>query len=220
MTFTSFVPVPSDVVGLSQAAERPQGLDGATIGIMHNCKPNGRELLSAIADLLCERFSIKEVVAPVRSEGIMLPSVAQLDDLAAKCDVVLSGLGDCGSCSACSLHVAIDFERRGVPAVAICTKPFLKSSQAMAARQGFEGYRFVMVEHPVSSLGPDEIRERAREALPQVLVDPRDRRPGGCGAGRSDAGRPRSAPSLLTPGRSPPAGTMTEGVNRWCARST
>ncbi len=169
MTFTSFVPVPSDVVGLSQAAERPQGLDGATIGIMHNCKPNGRELLSAIADLLSERFSIKEVVAPVRSEGIMLPSVAQLDDLAAKCDVVLSGLGDCGSCSACSLHVAIDFERRGVPAVAICTKPFLKSSQAMAARQGFEGYRFVMVEHPVSSLGPDEIRERAREALPQVL---------------------------------------------------
>ena len=169
MTLTSYVPVPSDVVGMSQAAERPQGLDGATIGIMHNCKPNGRELMSAIADLLCERFAIKEVVAPVRSEGIMLPSVQQLDDLAAQCDVVLSGLGDCGSCSACSLHVAIDFERRGVPAVAICTKPFLKSSQAMAARQGFEGYRFVMVEHPVSSLGPDEIRQRAREALPQVL---------------------------------------------------
>jgi len=140
MTFTSYVPVPSDVVVLSQAAARPQGLDGATIGIMHNCKKNGRELMSAIADLLCEEFAIKEVVAPVRSEGIMLPSVAQLDDLAAQCDVVL-----------------------------ICTKPFLKSSQAMAARQGFEGYRFVMVEHPVSSLGPDEIRERAREALPQVL---------------------------------------------------
>jgi hypothetical protein len=169
VTFTSYVPVPSDVVALSQAAERPQGLDGATIGIMHNCKPNGRELMSAIADLLCEQFAIKEVVAPVRSAGIMLPTVEQLDDLAAKCDVVLSGLGDCGSCSACSLHVAIDFERRGVPAVAICTNPFLKSSQAMAARQGFEGYRFVMVEHPISSLGPDEIRARAREALPQVL---------------------------------------------------
>jgi hypothetical protein len=159
MTLTSYVPVPSDVVVLSQAAPRPQGLDGATIGIMHNCKPNGRELMSAIADLLCEEFAIKEVVTPVRSEGIM----------AAKCDIVLSGLGDCGSCSACSLHVAIDFERRGVPAVAICTTPFLKSSQAMATRQGFEGYRFVMVEHPVSSLGPDEIRARAREALPQVL---------------------------------------------------
>ena len=179
--------------------ERPQGLDGATIGIMHNCKPNGRELLSAIADLLCEEFSIKEVVAPVRSEGIMLPSVEQLDDLAAKCDVVLSGLGDCGSCSACSLHVAIDFERRGVPAVAICTKPFVKSSQAMAARQGFEGYRFVMVEHPVSSLGPDEIRERAREALPQVLSILGDRRTHRFGAGGSDAGRPRSAPSFVTP---------------------
>ena len=66
MTLTSYVPVPSDVVVLSQAAARPQGLDGATIGIMHNCKPNGRELMSAIADLLCEEFAIKEVVTPVR----------------------------------------------------------------------------------------------------------------------------------------------------------
>ncbi len=79
----------------------------------------------------------------------MLPSDAQIDDMAAQCDVVITGLGDCGSCSACSLHVALDFERRGVPAVAICTTPFLKSGKAMAARQGFPDYEFVMVEHPL-----------------------------------------------------------------------
>jgi hypothetical protein len=169
-----------------------------TIGIMHNCKPNGRELMSAIADLLCARFSIKEVVAPVRSEGIMLPSVEQLDDLAAQCDVVFSGLGDCGSCSACSLHVAIDFERRGVPAVAICTTPFLKSSQAMAARQGFEGYRFVMVPGVESGTGGDPGAGPGGSAA--GAVDPRGRRPHRFGSGRSDAGRPRSAPSLVTPG--------------------
>jgi hypothetical protein len=170
MSFTSLVPVPSDAVGAAEAAPRPQGLDGATIGIMYNCKPNGPELMSAIADLLCEEFDIKAVIGPVRAEGVMLPTAEQLDDMASKCDVVLTGLGDCGSCSACSLHVAIDFERRGVPTVAICTKPFLKSGQAMAARQGFTGYEFVMVEHPLSSLPIEELRERAREALPQVLA--------------------------------------------------
>jgi hypothetical protein len=170
MTFTAIVPVPTDTVASSQVARRPLGLDGATVGIMYNVKPNGPELMTAIADLLREQFDIKEVVGPVRAEGVMLPTEQQLDDMAARCDIVITGLGDCGSCSACSLHVATDFERRGVPTVAICTKPFLKSGQAMAARQGFPGYEFVMVEHPLSSLDMDELRERAKEALPQVLA--------------------------------------------------
>jgi hypothetical protein len=169
MTITTLVPIPSDAVAASLIAPRPQGLDRATIGIMCNVKRNGPELMSAIAELLCAEFEIKEVVGPIRTEGTMLPSDEQLADMAARCDVVITGLGDCGSCSACTLHVAADFERRGTPAVAICTKPFLKSGQAMAARQGMPAFRFVMVEHPLSSLPADEVRERAKEALPQVL---------------------------------------------------
>ena len=160
---------------MSQAAERPQGLDGVTVGIMHNCKPNGRELLSAIADLLSERFSIKEVVAPVRSEGIMLPSVEQLDDLAAKCDVVLSGLGDCGSCSACSLHVAIDFERRGVPAVAIWHQAIPQVEPGHGGPPRLRGLSVRDGGAPRVQPGADEIRERARGGSPSGAVDPRGR---------------------------------------------
>jgi hypothetical protein len=170
MTITTLVPVPSDAVAASALAPRPRGLDGATIGIMCNVKRNGPELTAAIADLLRAEFDIAGVVGPVRAAGTMLPSQEQLDDMAARCDIVLTGLGDCGSCSACSIHVAADFERRGVPAVAVCTKPFLRSGQAMAARQGMPELRFVMVDHPLSSLSIDEIRERAQDALPQVLA--------------------------------------------------
>jgi hypothetical protein len=169
MTITTLVPVPGDAVAASLVAPRPRTLDGATIGIMCNVKRNGPELMSAIVDLLRAEYGVAEVMGPVRAAGTMLPSEDQLAAMAARCDVVITGLGDCGSCSACSIHVAADFERRGVPAVAICTTPFLRSSQAMAARQGLPGYRFVMVGHPVSSLAPAEVRDRAGEALPQVL---------------------------------------------------
>lgn len=168
MTITALIPVPLDAESDSPQAPRPGDLTGLTVGIMYNMKPNGRELLSAIADLLVERYGMV-ATEPMRTEGVFLPSPEQFDNMTAACDVLLVGLGDCGSCSACSVHVAIDFERRGIPAAAICTTPFLKSGEAMSKRQGFAGYGFAMVEHPLSSLTIDELRERAEDALPQVL---------------------------------------------------
>ncbi len=171
MTFRSLIPVadPDEALDATDAAARARSLDGATIGIMHNMKPNGPELLTAIAELLCERYEIRKVVGPVRTHGILLPTEEQLDAMAGECDVVLTGLGDCSSCSAMSTHVAIDFERRGVPAVVVGTTPFERSVKAMAIRQGYPEFEFAKVEHPVSSLDMDALRERAREALPQVL---------------------------------------------------
>lgn len=169
MAYETLIPVPGEVVGSAYAARRPQTLDGARVGVMYNSKPNAPELLGAIMDILTATFDIKKVVGMVRSEGVMLPSEQQLAEMAEQCDVVITGLGDCSSCSACTINVAVDFERRRVPAVAICTEPFLASGQAMAARHGFNGYRFVMIEHPLSSLSMDQLRERARQAVPQVL---------------------------------------------------
>jgi hypothetical protein len=171
MTFRSLVPVadPNEGIESTEAACRTLCLDDATIGIMYNAKPNGRELLTAIAELLCVRYPIKKVVGPIRTEDAMLPSEAQLDAMAAETDLVLTGLGDCGSCSALSTHVAIDFERRGIPAVMVGTTPFEKSVKAMATRQGYPDFEFVKVTHPLGSLDMDALRERALEALPQVL---------------------------------------------------
>ena len=40
----------------------------------------------------------------------------------------------------------------------------------MAKRRGFPTYRYILVEHPLSSAKPDGVRERAKKALPQVLA--------------------------------------------------
>ncbi|GGC48674.1 UGSC family (seleno)protein [Chelatococcus reniformis] len=169
MSITTIIPVPSDKVAASKGATRLPSVKGSTVGIMFNIKQNGSELLSAIGDLLREQHDAKAVLPPVKTAGIYLPTEEQLKDVADKADMVLVGLGDCGSCSACSVQVAAEFERAGVPAVAICTTPFLKSGQAMAARQGLPNLRFVTIEHPLSSLTIDELRERAKEAVSQVV---------------------------------------------------
>ena len=39
----------------------------------------------------------------------------------------------------------------------------------MARVQGFDNYRYATIVHPISSLGAEQIRERAHAALPQVL---------------------------------------------------
>jgi hypothetical protein len=169
MSLSVYIPVPGESVELSKIAARPRTLDGAVVGLVNNNKANGPALLSAIGRLLQANFALKGIVGPIRTDNVYFPSEGQYKELAEQCDVIILGLGDCGSCSACSVHVATDFELLGVPAVAVCTKPFLASGNAMATRQGFDGFRFVRVEHPLSSLSADDLEVRAREALPQVL---------------------------------------------------
>jgi len=61
------------------------------------------------------------------------------------------------------------FEKRGIPAAAIITHTFTASANAMARRNGFPDYRYAMIPHPLSSLSPDQVRQRAREVLPEIL---------------------------------------------------
>jgi hypothetical protein len=63
---------------------------------------------------------------------------------------------------------AIIFEKLGVPAVPIITKPFQPTAQAIAKLHGFDGYSYAVVDHPITSLGADELADRARVAAPIV----------------------------------------------------
>ena len=61
------------------------------------------------------------------------------------------------------------FERKGIQTAAILTDVFRRPGDAMARVQGFAGYRYAVITHPISSLSPAQVRERAEQALPQVL---------------------------------------------------
>jgi hypothetical protein len=67
------------------------------------------------------------------------------------------------------LHDGIELEQRGVPTAVICTDQFVASAKAQAAICGNPDYPFVVVPHPIGSLTPVELRERARAATGQVV---------------------------------------------------
>jgi hypothetical protein len=61
------------------------------------------------------------------------------------------------------------FEGRGIPAASITTDAFVASGTAMASARGYPNYRYAMIPHPLSSLTPEQVEERAHEILPEVL---------------------------------------------------
>jgi hypothetical protein len=61
------------------------------------------------------------------------------------------------------------FERKGIQTAAIVTHTFTRPGDAMARVQGFTNYEYVLMTHPISSLDQQQVRERAEQALPQVL---------------------------------------------------
>ena len=62
------------------------------------------------------------------------------------------------------------FERKGVQTAAIVTHTFHRTGDAMARVQGFPDYRYASITHPISNLNQEQIRERAKAALPDILA--------------------------------------------------
>lgn len=67
------------------------------------------------------------------------------------------------------MHDGVTFEGLGIPTAVVCTEPFIPTAKSMAKILGMPDYPFVTVTHPLGSLKPDELNERARMALPQVM---------------------------------------------------
>lgn len=63
---------------------------------------------------------------------------------------------------------AVQFEELGLPAAAILTEPFRATGLVMAALQGFAGYPFATVPHPVASLSPEQVTALADAVTPAV----------------------------------------------------
>ncbi|MFQ5849417.1 MAG: hypothetical protein ACE5JU_02370 [Candidatus Binatia bacterium] len=61
------------------------------------------------------------------------------------------------------------FERKGVPAATIVTEPFVPTGRAMAEAWGVPDYRFLVMPHPTANLTEEQLDQRAREIVPQVV---------------------------------------------------
>ena len=68
------------------------------------------------------------------------------------------------------MYDSLNLEALRVPAIAICTEPFESGAKAIANLGGMPDYPFALIQHPIGSLTPEQIRERAIETAPQIIA--------------------------------------------------
>jgi hypothetical protein len=156
--------------GAAVLAPQRVRLDGATIGLLENTKQNAALLLAELGELLKQRHGVVATVARTKTAFALPLPIEQLDELAESCDAVITGVGDCGSCSASAVADGVALERRGVPAAVICSDAFAVTADAMAELREAKGYHYAKTAHPVAVLTPAEVRKRAEEVLPEVVA--------------------------------------------------
>jgi hypothetical protein len=151
-------------------APRRASLSGATVGLLDNGKQNAALFLREVGQLLVNRYGAADVVVRMKGNFAQRSASSASSGSSTRCDVVVTGVGDCGSCSAAAVADGIAFEGRGVPAGVICTEAFVASADAMAGIQGSPGYRYARTAHPVAVLTPAQVAERAAEVLPRLVA--------------------------------------------------
>jgi hypothetical protein len=157
--------------GPTPLAPRPVDLRGRTVGLLANTKQNAERFLDEVGELLRTE---QEIGGIVRRKKLSITDTVPADmlaELVEQCDVVVVGVGDCGSCSASAVADGLALEAAGIPAIVICTEAFTVSADAMANLRGTPGYHYVRTAHPVAPLDGPGVRKRAEEALPEILTN-------------------------------------------------
>lgn len=153
----------------AQLAPRPESLAGLVVGYLDNGKPNSDRLL----DLLSERLRAEGVREVVRARKGSIGRLAEpeiIDELTERCDVVITGVGDCAGCCSCTVQDGITLERRGIPSYVICTTELVTIARIAAKTAGIPDYPLMVVEHPLGSLTEELLAERAEDAAKQVTA--------------------------------------------------
>jgi hypothetical protein len=151
-------------------ARRRKDLHGVTVGLLVNTKQNAAPFLDEVGRLLMEQHGAKAAMARTKVNFAAPAPEDLIKDMAASCDVIVTGIGDCGSCSASAVADGIVFEAAGLPAAAICSDAFRVTADAMADLRGAPGYRYATTPHPVAVLTPDQVKERAARVLDDIVT--------------------------------------------------
>jgi hypothetical protein len=150
-------------------APRPASLKGARVGLLINTKQNARPFLEEVGRLLTERYGVTLTKRAKVNFAVPEPDEV-IKEMAAENDVIVTGVGDCGSCSAAAVADGVVFETAGVPVAAIITDSFRPTADAMAELRGAPGYKYATTAHPVAVLTEDKVKERAARVLDDVVA--------------------------------------------------
>jgi hypothetical protein len=86
--------VSADAAIDTAVAKRIGHLDGKVLGLLHNGKVNGDQLLDLVRQQLAARYRLRDVVVVRKVSASRVADEAVLDRLARECDAVVTAIGD------------------------------------------------------------------------------------------------------------------------------
>ena len=160
MAVTVYLPDAEPAPEKASLSPSPSSLAGLRIAVLDNGKPNADFVMRAAAKHLAIRTGA--VLSLVTKKGPMGMSanaaipMAQdrFDRICAEADIVITGVADCGSCTAYSVHDAIALEKAGKPTVVTTTTQFEQVASTLANSFGLPETRLFVLPHPFG--GTDE----------------------------------------------------------------
>ena len=156
---------PRGVVDLAVTplAPRKTTLAGLRLGILDNSKWNANKLLrgasaalSADINFTCVNYYVKQSFSKDAAPEL-------IEKIARENDIVLTAIGDCGSCCSCCIRDSVALEKLGIPSAAIITTEFVRETQLTRRALGMPDFVPVVIDHPVSSITEGEIGARVMQ---------------------------------------------------------
>ncbi len=144
-------------------APRPPELAGRRLGILDNSKWNANKLLRGAAAALAAEVRFASVNYYVKHSFSKDAAPELIERIAAENDLVLTAIGDCGSCTSACVRDAIQLERRGLPTAVIITTEFVLETDLTRTALGMPALQPLVIDHPVSSLNAEEIAARVEQ---------------------------------------------------------
>lgn len=151
-------------------APRRTSLGGLRLGVLDNSKWNANKLLRGSVAALGAQHDFAAVNYYVKHSFSKDAAPELIAKIAAECDIVLTAIGDCGSCCSCCVRDSIALERLGLPAACIITTEFLTETKLTRAALGMPGLRPVVITHPVSSITAEEVAARVGQIETQAVA--------------------------------------------------
>src|SRR5262249_46110280 len=121
-------------------------------------KWNANKLLRGAAAALNEDITFAAVNYYVKHSFSKDAAPELIKQIAEENDVVLTAIGDCGSCCSCCIR----------DAAAIITTEFVRETELIRQVLGMPNFEAVVIDHPVSSITQDEINARVRQIKEQA----------------------------------------------------
>ena len=160
---------------ISKLAPSPGSLAGLRVGVLDNGKPNAGFVLAYAAQQLAAETGAEVTLVTKKgpygmSANAAIPMARDIfSRLLEETDIVLTGMADCGSCTAYSVSDAIELEKAGKPAVVVTTTRFEPIAVTLSASFGLADVRKLVLPHPVGGTDEPTLREWVDDATGRIV---------------------------------------------------